>query len=391
MKILFLSHAQYITVALPKIIEQAEICAGKGHDVTLVATSKKNVLKVETFTKNGVRYVISPSILPGKYRHGADVYDALRRGRYLAKYFDFDIMHAIDSRPTVILPALYLRKRKKIPLILEWSDLYSDGGTISERSSKLYGRTFGRIESFFETGFRKYADGATTITNYLKDKLIELGYDERKIYLHRMGCIVDEGKLMSKSNAREEVQLPSSEIIIGHLGKIYRKDQKLLIDAFELLRQSHDNVRLVFVGYVDKKIAAGHPAVEYVGYLNGDRFKQYCNAFDFFVLPLHKNKTNTARWPSKIGDYFSYAKPVVSTEVNDLGEIFTRNRLGVLAQDSPEAFAGGMKEMIQMRDSWELLGRNAYRFAQDALDWNIICDKLLHFYENVVYNGAVEK
>ena len=113
LKILILSHAQYITVALPKIIEFAEALTELGHEITLVATHRTNKIETERFTKNGVEYLLSPSVLPGNLRHGADFYDAFRRIRLL-KNKNFDIIHAIDSRPSVILPALYLKKRKEV-------------------------------------------------------------------------------------------------------------------------------------------------------------------------------------------------------------------------------------------------------------------------------------
>lgn len=384
MRILFLSHAQYITVALPKIIEQAEVLSQLGHDVTLVATSKTNKWEIETFVKNGVHYVISPSILPGKFRHGADIYDAFKRALYLAKNFDFDIIHAIDSRPSVILPALYLRNKKKIPLVLEWSDLYSDGGTISERSSKLYENTFGRIESLFETAFRKHADGATAITSFLKNKLIENGFDENNILIHRMGCLVSENKLKKKEKAREELKFSESGIIIGHLGKIYPKDHELLIESFKVILKNNSDAKLLFIGNVENNLKGSNVGVDYLGFLNRDQFNLHCNAVDFFVLPLKKNITNIARWPSKVGDYFSFAKPVVSTAISDLEEIFLSNNLGVLANDNPNDFAGAMQHLITKRENWELLGRNAYMFAKNNLDWFYISKKLIDFYLKII-------
>ena len=384
MRILFLTHAQYITVALPKIIEQAEVLSQLGHDITLVATSKTNKWEIETFVKNGVRYVISPSILSGKFRHGADIYDAFRRLLYLTKNQGFDIIHAIDSRPSVILPALYLRKKMKIPLVLEWSDLYSDGGTISERSSKLYGNTLGRFESFFETAFRKHADGATAITSFLKNKLIEIGFDENKILIHRMGCLVSENKLLTKEKAREELKFSDSGIIIGHLGKIYPKDHELLIESFNLILQKNSDARLLFIGNVENNLIGSNVGVDYLGFLNSVQFNLHCNAVDFFVLPLKKNIMNMARWPCKIGDYFSFAKPVVSTGISDFEEIFLSNNLGVLANDNPNDFAAAMQQLISNKENWELLGLNAYRYAKNNLDWFFISEKLMNFYNYII-------
>lgn len=386
MKILFLTHAQYITIALPKIIEQAEVLAAMGHKVTLVATSRANVLKIETFHKNGVRYILSPSVLPGNLRHGADVYDACRRAYFIARHFDFDIIHAVDSRPAVILPALYLKKIKKVPLILEWMDLFSNGGTISERSSKLYGVTLGKIEAFFEIGFRNRADGAVALTDYLKNQLIDRGFDRDKIHLHRMGCTVDPAYLMDKRTARRALNLSPDDIIIGYIGKIYRRDYELLIDSFTLLQKMEKDARLVIIGSRIAGTKARHPAINHTGYLDEEIFNLYCNAFDFFVLPLRKNPMNTARWPSKISDYFRFAKPVVTTEVSDFKKIFNEHEIGLLSGDTPEEFSSAMDEMIRNRERWETIGRNGYIYAEENLSWFHICENLIRFYERILNN-----
>jgi glycosyltransferase involved in cell wall biosynthesis len=386
MKILFLTHAQYITIALPKIIEQAEVLAGMGHEVTLVATSRKNIWKMETFYKNGVRYIISPSVLPGNWRHGADVYDAYRRAYFITRHFDYDIIHAVDSRPAVILPALFLKKVKKVPLILEWMDLFSNGGTIKERSSNLYGATIGKIESFFEMGFRNRADGAVALTSYLKNQLIDRGFDRGKIHLHRMGCTVDGTYLTEKQTARTKLNLSPGSIIIGYIGKIYKRDYALLVDSFLLLKELRSDARLVIIGsrLAGKKVQ--HPDIIHTGYLSEEIFNLYCNAFDFFVLPLRKNPMNTARWPSKISDYFRFAKPVVTTDVSDFKKIFSEHEIGIVSGDTPEEFSSAMDEMIRNRERWEAFGRNAYAYAKEHLSWFHICDNLIRFYERILDN-----
>jgi len=51
------------------------------------------------------------------------------------------------------------------------------GGTIAERSGKLFQYTFGLIETLFEEYFRRYAERATTICRALSQRLERLGYE----------------------------------------------------------------------------------------------------------------------------------------------------------------------------------------------------------------------
>ena len=385
LKVLFLSHAQYITVGLPKIIELAEHMVSKGHDVTLVATSKTKRFTLEVKKVKGVNYVLSPSVLWGKWRHGADMWDVFRRTLFFIGRHDFDIIHAIDSRPTVILPAIALSKAYHIPLVVEWSDLYSGGGTISERSSKLYQITLGKVESFFELFFRKYADGATAITSHLRKRLLELGFDERRILLHRMGCIIDDSKITTKEIARRKLGLDISKTYIGHLGRIYPSDHELLLRAFGLLSHGRQDLELLLVGGIDDRLRLPQSQVKYVGYVDEDRYNEYCNAVDFFVLPLKQSVTNVARWPSKIGDYLSFGKPVVSTKVSDFEEIFGGPEIGILSPtDGVDDFTIAMETMIRERKQWEQWGKNGLAYSKQNLDWNIITSKLIDFYMDTI-------
>ena len=385
MKILLLSHAQYITIGLPKIIELAENLSVKGHQVTIVVTSKNNRLKLQKFSKNSVRYILSPSLLWGRFRHGADLWDLTNRIIYLLTHFDFDIVHCIDSRPTVILPGIILKKIKKIPLILEWSDLYSNGGSITERSNKFYQITFGRIESFFEVFFRKYADGATAITIFLKNKLLELGFDKHNILIHRMGCIVDNSKLENKEKARQRLSLPQGKILCTYLGRIYKRDLQLLHDSFQLIFQTRIDIELLIVGDIDTKLRIPFKGIRYLGKVERETYRDLCNATDFFVLPMMHSQTNMARWPSKIGDYLSFGKPIVSTKVSDFEEIFLNNDIGILSKlDSPEAYAQAIHRMINSKSFWKKWGENSYNYAKNNLDWNIISCKLIEFYQKII-------
>jgi glycosyltransferase involved in cell wall biosynthesis len=384
MRILILTHAQFVTLALPKYIEMAEVLVSMGHSVTLVATSRRRAVRSERFLRRGVQYVISPSLLLGRFRHGADPYDALRRIALLWRDH-FDIIHAVDSRPSVILPALVLRRVHHAPLVIEWTDLYSGGGTISERSSKLYQITLGKIESFFELNFRKYADGATAISSYLRKRLVETGFDQRRILLLRTGCIIDDSKITAKGVARKKLGLDCSKIYIGYLGRIYPMDHELLIHSFELLSSERRDVELILVGQVDERFRRRQDHVTYTGFVGEDRYNDYCNAIDFFVLPFKQTLANRARWPSKIGDYLSYAKPIVSTKVSDIEEVFRDAAVGVLStSDGSEDFSSAMKSMIDNKSLWESWGRNALGYAKANLDWSMVAAKLVAHFENAL-------
>lgn len=385
MKILILTHAQYITVALPKIIEFAEALSPKVESVTLVATSIKNRIKIERFKKNGVEYILTPSILFGRLRHGADIWDVLNRIIVL-RNSKFDIVHAIDSRPTVILPALYLKKKNRYPLVLEWSDLFGTGGTIKDRSGHLYSYTFGKIEKFFEEFFRLKADISLAISRNLLDRLIELGFPKRKIFLYKMGSKYTGTKILSKIDARKRLSLKENSIILGYFGRINKYDHELLVKSFSLF-QKKNNYSLVFlyiIGDVSPLDKDKNDNIKYMGKVDDDKYKLFLDATDVFLLPFTTSLANMSRYPSKFGDYAASGKPIVATPLREIIPYYKERNIGELSRDdSVESFSWAIKVVIQKKEHWEGMGVEARKLANEKFNWDKLTNDILQIYNKL--------
>ena len=89
----------------------------RGHEVTIVTNSRQRMFVFKNFLSEGVKIIETPDLLWGRLRTGWDLVNALRRIYYL-RAMQFDVIHALDCRPTVIIPALYLKKTLKIPLVI---------------------------------------------------------------------------------------------------------------------------------------------------------------------------------------------------------------------------------------------------------------------------------
>jgi len=384
MRILLLTHAQYITVALPKVIEYAEHLIKAGHKVLLVATSKRNRFRPERFIDNGVNYLISPSLLFGRFRHGADLFDSIVR-YYCLRNERFDIIHAVDSRPTVIIPALLLKHTRGTRLVLEWSDLFGDGGTIKERSNILYQQTFGVIETFLEKHSRRFADGHLVISMYLFNRILKMGFQQKNVKIHKMGCDINKYQGLSKEMSREFLSINPNSKIFVYLGKLYHKDHKLLVESFALLlKKTGKDVELFIVGNNTPLAFDLPPEIHYTGWVSKEEYKHYLSASDICLLPLSLTKANKARWPSKITDYLAAGKPVIATSAGDVEEIFGRKNIGILIRNSSiESFMKAMLDILRDEQKWNFYGKNSKEYARENLDWNILVSKTVQFFQRI--------
>lgn len=380
MRIGFVIHNRKGTGPYFKVLEQCSALALRGHDITLFCTSRENRLRAAVEYENGVRVFESPDLLWGELRQGADLYNALRRSRFAADQ-PFDIVHAIDCRPNVIFPALYIKRLYNIPMVLAWWDLFGGGGTVTERSGKLYSATVGRVETWFEEYFRKYADGALTITTYLAERLASMDYPQDKIMIQHVGCdssVVFPGKHEARMQLGMQGDIPT----LCFIGTIYKSDLNILLKALDIVKL-HSEFRVLWIGNypIADDICREYNIIR-TGYLktSGEVYTHLAAA-DICLLPFRVNIANKARWHSKVSDYFNASRPVVSTPVSDFPEIFARNDVGwMAASDDPREFANTLLQAIHEHDYWDTKGNNAKAFVKRELDVGVLAGQLLDFY-----------
>jgi hypothetical protein len=147
--------------------------AGRGHDVTLMSTSPDRRGRMRVRPLEGMTHVETPDLFNGPLRSGWDPWNTLRRMLWLRNR-PFDLIYAFEARPTVIYPALLLRRTRKIPLVLGWSDWFGRGGSVEERPNPIVRGLLRGIETFHEEHFRTRADGTTAICSTLRDKALAL-------------------------------------------------------------------------------------------------------------------------------------------------------------------------------------------------------------------------
>jgi glycosyltransferase involved in cell wall biosynthesis len=113
-------------------------------------------------------------------------------------------------------------------------------------------------------------------------------------------------------------------------------------------------------------------------------YPKYLSCADVFLLPFKNKIANIGRWPTKLGEYLSIGRPVVSNPVGDIKTLFEKENLGLLAKEEHDDFADKIIQLFKNEELREELGRNARRFAQNSLAWPILTNKLESFYTELI-------
>ena len=360
----------------------------KGHTVHLLAISPKKRFQsvVRSDKRSTVTIVETPDLFRGPLRSGWDFWDVLMRIRWIRGH-SFDLVHTFESRPVAIFPSVYAQRKYSIPLIMDWCDWFGKGGSVEQRPNVFIRSTLRPVETFFENHFRGYAAGTTVINNFLKNRAIKLGVDSSRISILPNGCNIDELWPISRTDAREQLGLANEDFTIGYIGGIFEQDAKLLARAFDKTVQVIPDIKLLIIGYcnIDFRSLVKNPeSIVVTGPIPYRDINQYLGACDICMLPLKNSGANHGRFPLKLHDYMAVGRPVLATNVGEIGEFVREHKIGWLAKDNPLDIAERIVSISKLKEQRTLVGKHARHLAETSFAWNRMAGKLEVFYRKII-------
>jgi glycosyltransferase involved in cell wall biosynthesis len=374
MKVLFLNHnVAFKGGTFFRAYHFARHLVQMGHEVTLYAISPKARFTSTIREMEGVRLIESPDWLSGIGRSGWDIWDTVTRLFSVAKE-DWDLVHAFDSRPVVVFPALFVQRRCGAKMFMDWADWWGRGGTLAERKSKLLRCGFGPVETFFEEHFRSRADKTTAISHALAKRAESLGIPQEKIFLLPNGSDVNGIQVLDRTKSREELGIETNAILLGYLGTAHHADGALLLDAFAEILKRDGRARLLLIGNSAVQFRE-HPAADRViatGFIGASTMNKYLAACDLMLLPMRDTIANRGRWPSKINDYMAAGRATVAMPVGELDALFGQSEIGQLAGGSAVSVAQAALDLLDDPCRRERCERNARQAAEQVFAWPIL-------------------
>lgn len=351
-----------------------------GYSVTIMTVSPSRKYGFSEKTVDGVTIVESPDLVPSS---GYDPWDMVCRMWWL-KGRSYDLIHAFESRPVVIGPALYLKNKLKIPLVLDWCDWFGRGGSVEERTNPFLRGILRPVETYFEQNFRTYADGTTVINSLLREKAVELGVREESILYLPNAVNIVEFPPMGMKQLRSELGLPVDAPILGYTGALFQSDGMLMADSFEKVYRACPEARLLLIGYtnieVEKWMSNAASAVIRTGPLAYTEMVRYVTACDIGWLALKDTGANRGRFPFKIFDFMSVARPLLSTNVGDFGALIRDRGAGVVTRDDPDDIARKTVELVKNEGLQKELGRRGREAVVTEFAAPVVTNTLHRFY-----------
>jgi len=322
---------------------------------------------------------------------------SLQLYNYIKKSEELDLLHCRTMQRLANIVRLAAKKRN-IPYVVSFH-----GGYFKVPQSEIdammkplnhtfnYGKILDII--FKKNRFLEDATGIICVGHdeYLVTKE---RYPEKEVIYLPNGVDVDKFNIPVSQDFRAKYKIPQESELILCVSRIdYQKNQKLLVELTAKLRQKGIPAHLLLVGPVTstayfKKIEAAIKDLKmtkHVTIIKGlpatdpDLVQAYKNA-DYFILPsVHEPFGIVAleAWASKV--------PVIAHKVGGLQKLVTDNKTGLIFADS--SLSELTEKYLTIRDNPQIresLIEEAYEEVCTQYSWDIVTDKLIQFYQDVI-------
>ena len=283
-----------------------------GWETLQLTTPRHGGARGEVEDAEGWRFHRTPFDRDGGIRSGGAVYAremaaTARRIDALVSEFRPDVIHA-HSPVLNVLPALWVGRRRGIPVVYEvralWEDAAVDHGVTREGSLRY------RASRALETFALRRADHITTICEGLRREIAGRGIPESRITV--IPNAVDTGAFRF-GDAPDRALAASlgltGKTVVGFAGSFYAYEGlDLLIDALALLAPRHPDLRVLLVGGGMQEAALREQArlrgvadrVVFSGRVPHKEVQRYYDLIDVLAYPRHRMRlTDRSRRSSR--------------------------------------------------------------------------------------------
>ena len=362
----------------------------RGAKVTMVNVSPINSLHFTSEMDNGVRIIEVPRLRGWQYfacgtRFPWDI--LYRMG--LIGTGGFDVVHGFGHAFNSAFPlwaAPFLSPRTAT--IYDREDLWRDGGLRGPRRPwwTIAGLN-DRIDNWFEANTPRLTDAITVVSEDLRTRTVQHGYDPSRIFDLPNGCRVDQFAPGDAALARKTLGLPKERPILLYVA-VGTYDAMMVLEAMSRLPGlGHPDVLAVMVGNMGEQVRTDivrrglEDSVTLPGWISQEPLKLHLQAADLGLMPQADTPFNRSRWPIKVGDYLASGLPVVTTRVGEVGRLIAESGAGVATAPDVEAFARGISDLL---DKPQGPLRRLARATAEGLSWDVVAAGAEETYRTVM-------
>ena len=254
------------------------------------------------------------------------------------------------------------------------SEEFADLGII-KRGSPIFKKMVHRTrEDFIE------ADGIITLTEYARDFLIkEYDIEACKISHIPIGAT-------AAPNITTKLDWPK---IIAYSGSFERHENiGLFVRSLHYVR-GKDDWRVFFSGKGSEskwyKRMCNYLGIdaEFTWFDDHDDYMDFLSGCYAGVIPWANVPSRRIGFPMKLLDYLSVGLPVISTRIGGWSDIIDKEKVGLLARDTPKELGKAIETLIGSPEMANEFRKRTKGLIEKRFNWEKISDETLRLYEKL--------
>lgn len=254
-----------------------------------------------------------------------------------------------------------------------------------------------RIRNYSSLFFMKYisliANGAIAISSNIKEQLETICKKHFPVEL--IPISVD---LVNFPSIKEN---DNNEIRLFYGGSFGEKDNiELLLDAFDTVSKSFENVKIVMTGKGAKRnmdefykliqINSSKDKIIFKGFLPLKDYYYTLNDCDIMCVIRSKSAFANGGFPFKLGEYLASGKAVIASDVSDVN-YYLKDKINaiLIRPGSKDDLVQAMETLITNRDLRVKIGEEGRRAAKKYFDNHSVTNNFFSFIKNILLKDKI--
>lgn len=309
------------------------------------------------------------------------VWHANKKAKKINK--DFDIIYVFEVSPiTVALPAIKLKKRLNIPVIMNVQDLWPENIiAVTGINNAFIISIVDKLVNYIY----KHCDLLLCASPSFVERITKRGIDQSKVKYWPQYSIVSKSNLDSNIFNNDKFNITFT----GNIGEAQGID--IAIKAADKLR--NENIHWNFIGngrskekmelLVKKLNLESH--ISFYGFIEENKIPQYLESSDAALLILKPDPIFEMTIPAKLQTYLSCGIPILGCVSGEGKRIIEDAHCGVISHEiSVEALVKATRELINLDqkeiDNYKL---NAYQYGLNNFNKDNLIKELERYMEEL--------
>lgn len=293
-----------------------------------------------------------------------------------------DIMH-VHFGPC-LLRILDCIEKVKIPTIVTLHG-YDASSLLNNEAYKIKLKHALELENVF----------AISVSKYMKDKLIDIGIKEDKIFVHYIGTNTEFFEDVDKMPIEHDKKIKLLQVARF----VEKKGHSYLIEALrKYIYKYDDNIELILAGEGELKnkiekmvVKFGiEKNVRFLGAVNKYEVKNLIDECDIFVQPsITDSKGDQEGIPTAIMEAMAMRKPILSTRHSGIPELVRNHDDGLLSEEGD--IIGLCNNLRDLIINYDKFANNSRELIINEFDVNKNCEGLEKIYFEVMKRSRVRR